>query len=354
MRPTVKPAVRVLWRDLRTVQFGVDPERALVVGGVDGAVGRLLRALDGTRTDRELQAYGRELGVDGAVTRRLLQWLGQARVVDDAARPPAASVVPPDDQDRLEPDLAVLSLLSDEPDGGASLLLRRRSARVQVIGAGRVGATVAALLVAAGVGHVAVDDPSPVTPADCAPGGLGRRDVGSPRADAVRRRLHAISPSVRTDPIRGRRKIVVLAPPGPFDATVGDGPLREGVPHLLAFLRERSAVVGPLVLPGESPCLRCLDLHRAGRDPAWPLLAAQLATGGPGAKAAGDVVTATLLASVCALQVLGFIEGRRPATVGATLQLTLPDWRLRRRRWSLHPSCGCAWPAGEGAGFDAG
>ena len=39
---------------------------------------------------------------------------------------------------------------------------------------------------------------------------------------------------------------------------------------------------GPLVTPGRGPCLRCLDLHRCDRDPAWPALLAQLALPAPG------------------------------------------------------------------------
>ena len=35
-------------------------------------------------------------------------------------------------------------------------------------------------------------------------------------------------------------------------------------------------VVGPLVIPGLTSCLRCADLHRRDRDPAWHALAVQL------------------------------------------------------------------------------
>jgi len=104
------------------------------------------------------------------------------------------------------------------------------------------------------------------------------------------------------------------------------------------------------VLPGVTACLRCLDLHRTDRDPAWPVIAAQLASAGRGSGVdACDIGLATLGASVCALQVLAFVDGGEPATHDGTLEVALPDWRIRRRSWGPHPACGCRWPTDEAA-----
>ncbi|MZE53714.1 ThiF family adenylyltransferase, partial [Streptomyces sp. SID5770] len=69
----------------------------------------------------------------------------------------------------------------------AGVLAARRALRVQVRGAGRVGATVAALLAAAGVGRVEVLDSGRVEPWETAPGGLPPEAVGERRATAARR-----------------------------------------------------------------------------------------------------------------------------------------------------------------------
>ena len=66
----------------------------------------------------------------------------------------------------------------------------------------------------------------------------------------------------------------------------------ERIPHLPVRLRDGAALVGPLVLPGRTSCVRCTDHHRADADPGWPGLAAQLMqrTGGgspAGVRAAG-------------------------------------------------------------------
>jgi hypothetical protein len=121
--------------------------------------------------------------------------------------------------------------------------------------------------------------------------------------------------------------------------------VRSDVPHIKVVVREAMAIVGPLVLPGMTACLRCLELARTDRDPAWPLIAAQLASDGPHPTVeACDVGLATLAASVCALQVLTYLDGGTPATCDGTLEIALPDWRIRRRSWRPHPASGCCWP----------
>jgi bacteriocin biosynthesis cyclodehydratase domain-containing protein len=118
-------------------------------------------------------------------------------------------------------------------------------------------------------------------------------------------------------------------------------------------------VVGPLVLPGRSACLRCLDLARAERDPAWPLILAQLASPDSGAGAGTcDAVLATAVAALATAQALTFVDTGRPAAAvsDATLELAVPDWQWRRRSWPPHPrcSCGAAYQRPRTAGSTAG
>jgi len=97
------------------------------------------------------------------------------------------------------------------------------------------------------------------------------------------------------------------------------------------------------VLPGRSACLRCLDLTRAERDPAWPLILAQLAGHTGADPPACDAVLAATVAAQATAQALAFVD-RGPAAVAVisgTLELVLPDWQWRRRTWQPHHECGC-------------
>ena len=347
MRPVVKTALRRLWRDSTTLQIGVHHERAVVVAGVGDQVGRLLAAFDGAHDRSALRARARSLGLDASIVDRLVSMLTEAAVLDDAAtdaRPIA--VLPRIERDRLAPDLASMSLVSGQLDGGLSTVSRRQRATVGVVGGGRVGGALATLLGAAGVGHLVVDDDATCRPADCGPAGAAIGDTGSTRAQAAHAAIHRISQVTKTTALTPSQHydVVVLASGGAPEMSAINELVRSGVPHLRVAVQEARAVVGPFVMPGSTSCLRCLELHRSDRDSAWPVIAAQLAAGGSRAGTeACDVVLATLAASVAALQVLAFVDGGDPITRNGTLEIALPDWRVRRRSWRAHPLCGCSW-----------
>lgn len=120
-----------------------------------------------------------------------------------------------------------------------------------------------------------------------------------------------------------------------------------GVPHLPVLMRDGAGVVGPLVLPGRSSCLCCVDLHRTDRDPAWPALAVQLRD------VVGSGDRATVLATVALAlgqlqQIITAVQHRPapapvPATLNATVEIDVGAQSIRARRWPRHPLCGC-WP----------
>lgn len=120
------------------------------------------------------------------------------------------------------------------------------------------------------------------------------------------------------------------------------------VPHLPVLMRDGAGVVGPLVIPGHSSCLCCVDLYRTDRDPAWPALAAQLRD------VVGSGDRATVLATVALAmgqlqQIIAAVHGRvaapAPATLNATVEVDVAAQSIVARRWPRHPLCGC-WPAG--------
>jgi hypothetical protein len=339
MRPVLSPAIRRLWRDPETLQLGRPPGRAVVVAGLDPTARGVLPLLDGTRDAAGVIAAAGAAGCPPRRAERLLSLLSQAGVLDDgAARGSTPSAIDRDRRDRLTADLRSLRLVGGP--SGPDAMDRRLSARVAVLGAGRVGAAAAALLAAAGVGAVDVIDDGLARAEDCGVGGLPLEAIGSSRAAAARELVAAAGrrsgarPSTPALPA-----LVVLAPAG------GSPPAEPpaGIAHLVAEVRGDVGVVGPLVWPGLSACLRCLDLTRTDRDPGWPSMAVQLDTAVRDVVPCDSALAVAVAAQTC-LQALAFLDGGPlPATAGGTLELTLPDWRWRRRSWQLHPDCGCGW-----------
>lgn len=113
--------------------------------------------------------------------------------------------------------------------------------------------------------------------------------------------------------------------------------LRRDVPHLPVVLGDSAVSVGPLVEPGRSACLYCLQLHANDADGAWPAIASQLW----GRRSPLDTeLVASEVAAIVARRVLAVLRGEPVVTD----QLVVDGGSgLRvRREYGIHPSCGCA------------
>ncbi|MQS35589.1 TOMM precursor leader peptide-binding protein [Streptomyces katsurahamanus] len=393
MHPMLKPALRRAWRERQSVQFGVTPAHAVTLGPVDTATGALLELLDGTRGLPLLREEARAIGLPEGHSDALVQRLTAAGLLDDpTAGGPAAEALRAraGAVDRLRPDLAALSVVHPEPGAGMRRLAARRAVRIQIRGAGRVGAAVAALLSASGVGRIEVLDGGRVEPGDVSPGGLAPETVGERREAAARRRVREVAPippqrstgamagraaggAVTGKGVAGGGAMAREGGPGaaaraggepsgsgegglsliivcPRDGLMAYAPdpapasdwIATGTPHLYAGVIEATGMVGPLVLPGGTGCAGCLELARTERDPGWPRLLAQWRSGGRRAPVpAGDTALAAAVAGMAAAHALSFLDGELPTSAGARWETSLPllDWRSERI--APHPRCVC-------------
>ena len=357
MHPMVKPALRRGWRDLHTVQFGMTPAHAMTLGPMDTATGSFLDLLNGTRGLPLLREEGRRMDLPEGHVDQLVKGLTHAGLLDDAkGGGPAADALraKKDVLDRLRPDLASLSLITGEPGESMGRLAARRELRVQVRGAGRVGAVLATLLSGAGVGEVDVRDDGHTEPWDVAPGGLPAEAVGERREEAARRAVRRAAPDRpprRTSQATAEGSdpgfsLVILAPrddvavhaPDPAAAT---GLIVSGTPHLYAGVVEGTGVVGPLVLPGETSCAGCLHHARTDRDPTWPRLVAQWQSGRQPQVRPCDLTLATTVAGLAAAHALAFLDGQSPSSAGARWEVSLPGLHWHARPVWAHSACPC-------------
>ncbi|MGV8979001.1 MAG: ThiF family adenylyltransferase [Cellulomonas sp.] len=337
----LRPGLRVLSRSDSEVQIGMDPRWAVRLGGLEAGEARLLRLLDDDAELDSLVGRARACGVSDARATELLDALQAAGLT---CRTPASGR--PRVRTAASADAAVWSLLRDDGDGAA--LVRARAHRtVGVVGLGPLGLATAVTLAAAGVGTVLLDDDGHVTSLDVGAAGYRIGDVGSSRAQVASRVVRDVAPDVRTETRAGTvPDVVVLVERDVADPATGLALVTVGMTHLSVVVREADAVVGPLVVPGAGPCLRCVDLHRADVDDCWPTVAAQLAGRAGRAEKVGALrgevgVLAGLCGALAAAEVLAHLDGAWPATRGASYEVRLPDIAPRRRPWVVHPRCGC-------------
>ncbi len=346
-RPTLLPGLSRLWRDRHTLQVGLDPTRAVLVELPDPRAAHLLDLLDGTWPERLVVERGARIGIDADDVRALLDCLRAAGlVVGGHTLVPAG--LPAAVRRRLAAEAAAIALHGPgRRDTPAQVLRRRVAARVVVTGRGRLAAPLAVALAQAGVGHVDPDLAGDVTAADVAGGPLTAADVRQPRRVAVAEAVARCAPGTRTQPVRrGTAAFVVHLGHDRSVPLLAAGYAQRRQAHLALAVRDGTAVVGPLVPPGGSPCLTCLDLHRRDRDPVWPDLVAQLAPADGDLPEPASVPTVLAAAAYAAAEVLAHLDGDMPETVGAAVEISAPG-QLRRRTWPPHPDCRCGGRAGK-------
>ncbi len=343
----LKPGLTPVWRDRDTLQLGIDSRRAVALTGMAG-IAWLVSLLDGSRDRVQVIQAAAHRGIPVETAERVLALLASAGALDDF---PAATlrVLPQSRRTSLAAELATVSLARGDGDGGARTLARRLAAQVHMHGSGRVGAGLTSLLTTSGISCIPYPDPADATgdPATTAPG--ASPPPGTPADTPPRTSPPGAKPVEQ--PGRLRPDLAVLT--GRCLPEFQAGLMRDQIPHLVASASEAIGVVGPLVLPGRTACLRCLDLARTDRDPAWPLILAQLATRRPNPLGC-DAPLAAAVAAQAAAQVLAFIDtpAEAHAALNGTLELVLPSWQWRRRTWLPHRDCNCGgWDSGCRAGL---
>jgi bacteriocin biosynthesis cyclodehydratase domain-containing protein len=298
--------------------MGLDPRTALVADGLPPPLAQMLDELAAPAERVGLVARAVQRGGDRDAAEELLRRLVDTGVLVDAAGP-----------DRIA--------------------RQRAAAAVTVVGGGRLAAGTATGLALAGVGSVWIDadTDAPVQEGDLGTGLLDG-DRGRSAVEAVVDVVRRVSPgtSVGRPPARATPDLCVLTDAVVPEPTRLAALHRDRTAHLPVRLRDGTGVVGPLVLPGRSACLGCVELHRCARDPGWPAVTAQLVgRRGLGSAAAAMAAAGLGVAQVLrALDVTGDRAAAMPAALGTTLELDVASGELLHRPWSAHPDCACGAP----------
>lgn len=117
--------------------------------------------------------------------------------------------------------------------------------------------------------------------------------------------------------------------------------LRRDIPYLPITLSDRYINLGPLVIPGKTPCQRCIDLYLNEQDPTWAAVSAQLSARESKLKTSSAYAA---FSSVATHVINSYIEQGHSEQYwshhSGHFDTHTGIWSYKE--WSLHERCGCA------------
>ena len=108
--------------------------------------------------------------------------------------------------------------------------------------------------------------------------------------------------------------------------------LRRDIVHVPIVFGEVAVTIGPVVVPGVTACLTCVERQRSEADPSWSAVAAQLW----GRTAPTETVSLATEAAVEALRLL-----RTSDAAGLAVRLDVDSGERTERVWASSEQCGC-------------
>jgi len=285
MFPKTKPTVEIV--NCRKSRHGV----RLQIGSfketgfsLDGPVflPELLRLMDGTRSIAEIEEALHTAGFQVAGRAAgLIAKLESAKLVDLREGPePEPSPLSEVESERYFKHRLFYGLFKTESEA-ERMQTALKEKDVALIGMGGIGSCMAYLLGAAGVGRLRGVDPDTIELSNLTRQVLYRtQDIGRSKVEVAGERLGEYNPSIRYSPIRREVRsaediqesirgcdlaILSADTPSAIRDWMNVAGIREKVPFICTGYSSHLVVSGPLVVPGETPCLACVR-GRRGRD----------------------------------------------------------------------------------------
>lgn len=237
---------------------------------------------------------------------------------------------------------------------GKQVLLARAKRSVHIEDLSKPGLAVALGLAAAGVGHLVTHDQELVTRGDLGPTGYPSQLGGLPRIEALRALL-AASPN-QTYVSLGQRlsdrhldavDCAVLVGQQVIEPRRYARWLNRDVAHVAIGFDNDGTSISPMVVPGLSACLMCLEQLRTANDAAWPVIASQLVR----APHRTDDAATTMFAAGLAIQKIlarldEFGDFKLSHDERSGYRLESKGGQVTEFTWPVWPECGCRSVAG--------
>lgn len=247
-------------------------------------------------------------------------------------------------QAKLLPELAFATWLPQVRDGGVGAVSARRNLTVEIHGDSRIAVLIFGILLASGVSstRAVIKDSRTISETDLAANFLSTTDIGLSIQERLAECARDLSLFPATASSAAPENKVIAVSVGPVQAERVQEWLSRDIAHLFIDNPDGAAItIGPLVIPGKSPCLRCVSMSRDENNEAWKEVSWHLATS---VASEVPVSIAHHVAGLAALEILHFIDTGTSTLIGASHRVDYHNPRGSERNiFTRHPGCGCNW-----------
>lgn len=341
----INPNHQALWRNPFEMQLGLGQSQ-VVLKKLTPAQERLIAALYRGIADQQLPAITKELGLSKADSDSVLEQVGPIMLAENPKLKSKVELT----QDFVAGAFAeiIRASLLHAVDGEA-VLIGRAGRSIHIEDISRTGLAIAQGLAAAGVGHLISHDEQRVQRVDLGPTAYPSQLLGRPRIDALRTML-AASPNKAV--VSTGKKILekqlqkidcaVLIVQQAIEPRRYSHWANRDVPHIAVSFDTEFASVSPMIIPGRTACLFCLENMRTDQDSNWPVLASQLI----GSQKKFDDAASQLFAAGVVIQkilaridkVAGFEQSEENLS---GYRMNLKTGEITEFVWPKHKACSC-------------
>jgi len=343
----INPNQQPLWRNPFEMQLGTGPD-SVALGKLSSAQERLIAALYRGVADQQFDIVSQQLGLSKLEADSVIQQVSPMLLSESKHKPkPKVSLTQEFVAGAFAEIIRASLLLGVD---GETVLLSRAERTVHLETLSRTGLLIAQGLAAAGVGNLISHDELKVDSASLGPTGYPSQLQGQPRVDALRSMLAASPNNSRvttgkkmTEKQMQKIDCAVLIVNQVIEPKRYSTWLNRDVPHISVSFDPQEVSISPMILPGQTACLYCLEIQRTSKDPQWPVIASQLISS---TKKFDDAASQLFAAGIVIQKILSRLDRVSGFEVGIENQtgysLNLKTGEITEFKWLQQTDCACS------------
>ena len=246
-------------------------------------------------------------------------------------------------QQRIAPELGQITWQSGITDAGVTTLSNRQNVAIDICGDDRLAISVLTTLLASGVSQTTLalsNLQREIAAKDLGTGVFTISDLGT----ILNKRVKDIARGFSLFPISKnvvpeRFLTIIFGTPDPAKISTL---LSSNLPHLFVSSLDATSIrIGPLVIPGQSPCFRCLELSQLEQSSLFDQINKARAFA-PTQQL--NIAATAQIAGMISQSVLNYLDTGFSELIGTQVMIdTARPCNPQHIAYAINPACGCTW-----------